>query len=439
MRSIVCSPGFSEKVTNYVIRTIAESSENRTKRESDHKKSKQSASPRLEIGKLSPEDFKPNISQLYDNPKKSGHSISDHSKRPLYVIEVLIKESTSVELQVKRRRHISHRSRRSTLHGVSLQDVPDRIRIRTPYMLNLLRRITNVKLDHGGSKASVIERTALVFLYPFKFFITYADKIEAEVTRLNTKFEGDNHAGQPHTSTTPNNPSQADDLNPSSADVPVNRTAEGDGEDDYDSEKALRHLNLLKELLGTYLKPIFDLRNGFRNAEYETVAFQDLWLLFEVGGLVFQREPQAHYPPCISRVTQFDGGRQLLNNSEFKTAESRKDIPGPNSKGVENRFYIRHYRLDFDGEHYGPIEDAVSIPPWDGTRSVYDLKVFPLGFCRTGIDHSFANLKDFQDHIISRGRKFIKLDLINHRYYNGQVVGSKHEFVSIDYLHLALG
>ena len=75
------------------------------------------------------------------------------------------------------------------------------------------------------------------------------------------------------------------------------------------------------------------------------------------------------------------------------------------------------------------MEDSFSIPPWIGTRSVYDLKFYPLNYCRSSIDHTFTNLEDFKGHVIRRGKEFVKLETINHKYYNGQVVGSRHEFV----------
>lgn len=202
-------------------------------------------------------------------------------------------------------------------------------------------------------------------------------------------------------------------------------------EDEFESEKAYEHLKLVKELLITHLKPIIELRKGYQNGTHKSVSFQDLWLLYEVGGLIFYREPQPNYPPSISRVTYSDGGREILNNGEFKGAEPRKDILGKDSKGTENRFYLRRYRLDYDGEHYGPVEDALSIPPWEGTRSVYDLKAFPLHFCRDTIDHAFGSIDDFREHIIKRGKKFVELDPISHKHYDGQVIGSKHEFVSL--------
>ena len=387
------------------------------------------ATPKLGIEVLSQEVFKANTASLQENPHRSGHSIASPPARTLYVIEVVLKASTASESQVQRRRHIDHRKSTAATRDGPLQDVPDRIRLRSAFLLDLLHRVTNERLNHGGEKTSENSRPALVFLYPFKFFVIHADRIEAEANRLEAKFGNGGQSEQSNVSKTPHGPNTDNgptiSLEDAATDMDTNL------EDELESKKAYEYLKLVRELLLTHLKPIIELRKGYQNGTHKTVSFQDLWLLYEVGGLVFQREPPRNYPPNILRVTNFDGGRELLNSGEFKGAETPKYFPGKDSKGTENRFYLRHYRLDFDGEHYGPVEDAFSIPPWEGTRSVYSLTAFPLHFCRNTIDHTFESLEDFREHVIKRGKKFVELDPISHKYYDGQVSGSRHEFVSL--------
>lgn len=296
-------------------------------------------------------------------------------------------------------------------------DVPDRIRIRSTFLLDLLSRITRVKLHYGGRMGSVEERTSLVFLYPFKFFVTFANEIKAEADRLKTKFGRDSQSEQLRTPTSPN-------------DVANDAYVHGTMEEDYDSEKAFEYLTLVAEFMDKYLQPIFDLRESYRNATHDTVFFQDLWLLFEKGSLLFQREPLPDHPPHISRLIHCNGGPRLLKNSDFKSQETRRDIPGAPSKGMENQFCLHHYHLDFDGELYGPKGDRLTIPAWEGERSVYDLKIYPLAFVRNHKDHSFESLNDYKSHLVKRGKGFVELDAIDHRYYSGEVIGTHHEYVS---------
>ena len=401
------------------------------KRESRSTNTTQVANPKLKVGieVLPQEMFKANTLSVRKNPRRPGHSIESPPARTLFVIEVVLKASRALDSQVQRIRHIDHTTSSAATRDVPLQDVPDRIRIRSAFLLNLLHRVTNDRLDHGGDKTSDNSPPSLVFLYPFKFFIIHADKIEAEANRLEAKFGNGGHSGQSNASTGSDGPPTNDGPTMSSEDAATDIAT--NLEDEFESKKACEYLKLISNLVARYLKPIIELRKRYQNGTHKTISYQDLWLLYEVGGLVFQREPLPSYPATISRVTHFDGGRELLNNGEFKGAEPRKDIPGPNSKGTENRFYLRHYRLDFDGEYYGPVEEAFSIPPWEGIRSVYDLKAFPLQFCRNGIDHKFESLEDFRNHVIKRGKKFVELDPINHKHYRGQVIGSRHEFVSL--------
>ena len=374
--------------------------------------------PKLEMRVLTREEFKPNAPPLHENPDRAGHLIANSQKTPSYAIEVLLKESVD---STQRTRHIRNKMSSQIIRDSPVQDIPDKIRIRSAFLLKLLQRVTSVRLDHGGSNSSVNEPTSLLFLYPFKFFILYADKIEAEVTRLEAKFGNDSQIRD-----------SAEPLSRGDGTAPDGHTdTPADGDDQFESKNAYEHLRLVKTLLATHLNPIFELRKGYLNATHTIVAFQDLWLLFEAGGLVWQREPQPGYPPSISRVTHFDGGRELLNNSDYKGRLPRRIVCGPNSKGAENRFFLRHYTLDFNGENYGPVEDILSMPPWEGTRSVYDLKVFPLNFCRDTIDHKFTSREAFLQHVIRRGKDFVNFDTINHRRYKGKVVGSKYEAVSL--------
>ena len=383
-------------------------------------------SPILAIGELSQEDFKSSASSLCYNPRRTGYSVADPPSRSSYVIEVLLKKSIPPEFHPRRKRHIKH-SRGENMEG-SLPDVPDRIRIRSTFLLDLLHRITNHRLDHGGADSTVNERDSLIFLYPFKFLLIYAKKVDEEVVRLQSKLASCGQSEESHMSSAVHDGTTAGNTAQMSRDA--DRDPAAIVQDDYQSEKALKQLELLTELFKTHLKPLFDLKERYRLATHDAVFFEDLWLLFEVGGLAFEREPQKDHPPRIVRVTQFDGGRQLLNNGEWKTVEPHRPVQGSNSKGVENRFNLRFYSLDYDGDYYGPVEDRLSIPPWEGPRSIYDLKVFPLNFCRKGEDHDFDSLDDFKNHVVRRGKEFVKLDTMDRRHYNGKVIGTHREFVS---------
>ncbi|KAL8896740.1 MAG: hypothetical protein Q9207_007565 [Kuettlingeria erythrocarpa] len=359
--------------------------------------------PILDIAILSPEKFKTSTPSFHKNPKRPGHLISDPTSRTLYTIEVVMKESTYPNSQPLRKRYIHHKPSEASFNDRQLLDVPD--------------RITKVKLHFGGRRGSVEEPTSMVFLYPFKFFVTFANEVKAKLDRLKTKFNRDGQPEHLRTSTS------ADDVASNDSPLP---TTEGE----YDSRKAFEYLALVTQLMDKYLKPIFDLRESYRNATHGTIFFQDLWLLFKTGGLVFEREPLPDHPPQINSLIHCNGGRQLLNNSEYKSQEPRRDIPAANSKGLENQLCIHHYHLDFNGELYGPKGERLTIPAWEGERSVYDLKLYPLSFSRPHKDHKYEKLNDYTNHLVRRGRGFVELGAIDHRYYSGELIGTHHEYYS---------
>ena len=394
-------------------------------------------SPRKEeraIRLLSPEDFKSRKALSHQNTKRPGHFISDSPFDTFYAIEVLSNQHSGPGSRLQRRRHIHNKPR-----DVSAADhnIPSRIWIRSTYLLDLLQHITGLKLDHGGHRISVEEQDSLAFLYPFKFFVSYADRIRAETDRLRDKFHDDNEAEPPQAATGSTDPPMDGKLmSEGLLGDPIASVIEEEG---FESKKALEYLELTMKLVNVYLKPLIDLRDDYRKAAHDTITFENLWLLFEAGGLLFEREPQADHPPQISRTIHFSGGRQILNNSEFKTPEIRRDIPGKDSKGSENAFCIHHYRLSFNGEFYGPVSDRLTIPAWEGERSVFDLKLFPLQFVRNLKDHGFESLEQYKSHVRKRGEKFMALESIDHGYYySGEGIGAHRELVSTSHLSLKL-
>jgi hypothetical protein len=397
--------------------------------------------PRLEmsIGCFNHEQFKPSTPPTRKNPHRPGHQIADPPPgRPLHVIEILLKDQSALEFKTPRIRSIDHALSSSPAEASFSQCPPERVRVRSTFLLKLLHKVTGMSLHHGGSKVSVNERTSLVFLYPFKFFVTYADKIRAETVRLRSLFTTKLSEDQDVQSKLGGNDTPTVDT---AGGAPKNSTAATSITPDandagFESPQALRLLEILQELFDLHLRSVFDLRAALREGTVETISFDDLWLLYSIGELAYQREPQRDHPPSLVRITQVNGGRQLLNNGEFKTADPLRNaslVYGVNSKEKENRLYIRYYTLDFDGEHYGPVENAMTIPPWKGLRNIHDLKIFPIQFCRPGREfnsETFQTLEAFKSHVFARGRKFVGLKTIDHKHYNGQVVGTQNESVS---------
>ena len=393
---------------------------------------KKERSPEICITHLNSEQFKRSAPSFRSNPEKPGHSIANPPLRTS-VIEVLLKDPHAIEPQSQRWRHITHPQSRGE-PVTSSHDIPERIRIRSTYLLDLLFDATGVRLDHGGSKTSVNERSSLVFLYPFKFFITYGGEIRKFAENLQRRLDVatqdmrlliDSESNGTADTTFSDGATIATNVPPDSSGKVDNHTSE--------SRKAFQHLQLVIQLLDEDLRPIFDLRDDYSKGIFEKVAFENLWLLFSLGTLAFFREPERGHPPALVRVSSVSGGRRLLNNERLESFHpDKKHNPGENSKGRENRFSIRLYSLSFDGESYGPIDTSLTIPGWEGLRNIRDLKLFPVQYCKPGRDFDierFPTSDDFKSHLTERGKRYVGLGSVAHRYYSGQIIGTRREQV----------
>ena len=189
------------------------------------------------------------------------------------------------------------------------------------------------------------------------------------------------------------------------------------------SREALERLRLLMKLLDEDLRPIFHQRRGLCDGTTDQVPFENLWLLFDVGELVYQRPKYSHSPPQLLRVTQFTGGRRVLNDNESSTSASLQHRnEDSHAEWVGQRpFYIWAFTLDFDGEVFGPVEEAISILPWQGLRLVADLDILPIRFCRQGVhfDSRYASIDLWKTALVNEGKSIARLGLMAFRKYEG--------------------
>lgn len=377
----------------------------------------------LSIAHLTQEQFKPSAPSLKPNPERPGHSIAERRKYKS-VIEVLDKGLESTD----RTRYIAH-GWSGEERASSKQTVPERVRICSPFLLDLLSHVTGESLEHCESRTSTHKPSSLVFLHPFKFFVIYAKTIVEATEDLEEK----QSRAPPETYDS----SKSGSLE-TSGEQPASAVKSRTDDGEFQSKSALEHLQLVTKLLKVDLKPILDFRYGYEQATIPTVTFENLWLLFSFGGLVYYREPVKDHPPALARVTSCNGGRRLLNNRKWENSDTLQQgvtpQPGENSKGKENRFYIRQYTLDFDGESYGPVENMMTMPAWAGSRNIHDLKVFPFQYCTPNRDFDgakFPTADDYKAHLVERGKKFVSLGSIAHKRYDGHIVGTQNEQVKI--------
>ncbi|KAL8795042.1 MAG: hypothetical protein Q9195_002490 [Heterodermia aff. obscurata] len=375
------------------------------------------------------------------------------SLRPA-IIQVLQEDS-----HVKQAR--STVSRKLTSRGIPILDhvtgggteppsKPMMVRIRSRFLLDILQDITHAPLAYikkypesreylKVDSESVAAHESSVFLYPFKLFIRYESEIRHREKALAAEFgmEGSDGSGQtmhetPGASEIPQ-PLQST-LEPMHERREENKSSNSAESSLFKSRKAYLLLNLLIRLFDRYLSSVFALRHNLSKGETTTITFENLWLLFDLGELVFIRHPGGNRSgqlPRLSRVTSFTGGR--INSSDRINLSDKSSVGANSSWGlwgshaktkrpkedVSGPFQINTYILESDGEHFGPLVTELTIPHWDGERAIHDLECFPIRFCRPGVDFPNESLDAWKHELVQSGRQFSRLKPGTVKEYHG--------------------
>ena len=404
------------------------------------------------VAESTPPATSPNGTQA--NPEKStavdlhrklkvlnGKHFDDSSaSRTWYAIEVLMDHRSKREHFRETSRYFAQSSNNTDETKILLQDLPSRVRIRSRALLSLLAGIDNSNLAYDNEKTmNVPGKASVVFLYPFKFFVTYerqirnkiAEMIEEEEEETNRKVEIERS-----TKTTDENSKNKSEKDTASS------TENLDGRVSSAMRKAAdriqRHCEegkLLLQLFDGELKPVFDLRHRFEKGEVTMVAWEHLWLLFTIGGLAFQREPDIGHNPRLIRVVEFHGGRRKLHDDQPGHAEGHARQAKKTKKSVEKEtpFYISAFYVDSDGGSFFPIQESFYIPHWDGLRHVRELKLFPIACCKQGEDRDFhqSSMDSWMHDLINRGKNFARLGSVAFKYFEGHAFGEDRELVRI--------
>ena len=180
--------------------------------------------------------------------------------------------------------------------------VPERLRIRSSVLLEILEQVTDMKLPTGPNGLK-----KLVLLRPFKLLFVYEAKIRARLRMMEeddelreigdeaSQMEGDReHRPILPSTDSPQNRSFRFSKKYSSEDnlgmlSQANFTDEGNAygfglqADNTDTPEGLEHLRLLVEFMDKDLKPLIDLRKQIVERTLRKIAFADLWHLFEHG------------------------------------------------------------------------------------------------------------------------------------------------------------
>lgn len=293
---------------------------------------------------------------------------------------------------------------------------PERIRINSSLMLSVLEKITKPHFT-SSMVGKVMTLQDQVILRPFKLFVNFEQEIRDEINRLEIVHMGDDDSGKPsatktakHEDQSPPN-SQLNDENSQNASIDVSVGGNNEETNPLESRRCLEELWVLRELLDKDLKHTFDLRRQFKDGSARSVAFQDLWHLFTIGGEIVSNgvngQNQAY------RVLMVSGGRPFL----CSRYDVGMDAVDPPSSGREvPKFEILSYYYDFDGTDFGACSQLHTIKSYDGNKAITALPCFPIIYSK----HSHGlNSRDF---FIGRGKRYVELTRtteVVHKRYNG--------------------
>ena len=310
---------------------------------------------------------------------------------------------------------------------------PDRVRINSTLLLEPLQRI--ISLDFGKSRiGDEFELRDQVILRPFNLFVTFEQRIRDKIARLEKIHMRDGNDSVPEAPEMANGEGQEpppspetyglhhgpEDLGWKHADdrkndeSPNSKAPATDIELPFELKQCLEAMLVLRELLDIDLKPTFDLRKQIKEGVVRSIAFQDLWHLFQIGDEIVSNSSNGQYQTY--RVLNVSGGKPFLCSrfdvgmDHWESTSNERDLP---------KFEILSYSYGYDGKEIGACQQLHIIKSYDGTKAIASLPCFPIIYSRNS-----QGLKP-RDFFIERGRRFTQLtretDVV-HKRYNGQTL-----------------
>lgn len=187
-----------------------------------------------------------------------------------------------------------------------------------------------------------------------------------------------------------------------------------------DTSTTLRdELRCLVHFMDTEMKDIFAVQKGIEDGTRTTIAFDYLWLLFKPGDLVIRKgERQRAYI-----VLHTCGGRAVHRSAQLGDYDSGRGLSREDLQEKEaylakypntSPFVLDCFYLDFDGTNFGPLPEKVLLSDYEGEVPINSLDVFPLRYD--------DNPKRTEKALIKRGKRFVKLARVDHKYYSGKTV-----------------
>ncbi|KAK4224087.1 hypothetical protein QBC38DRAFT_486247 [Podospora fimiseda] len=287
--------------------------------------------------------------------------------------------------------------------------------------------------------AKLGSHTVMRFRPPYRAVLTHLDDFMAELQKLEGKY------GRP----------MSPDERPPTDHFPDATTGPPPPPSPiWDCPAGLIHFRVYVNFIHKYLAPEVQFYRDLRAARVDIVAFEHLWMLFEIGDTIYcpLRDPgrefyltsegpgKEHRPirrltPQGYRIAAVEGGLPLANMvlmprniypsdhmADRDTPEGIKQrIRRPPMHSVVKNAYsdlrVYCYYIDFNGKEYGSVSDVFVFKPYDRELEIRSLQVYPV---------AYAN----GSRLLERGLKFMDATVVSHMQYEGLTVGANREEIN---------
>ncbi|KAH7310890.1 hypothetical protein B0I35DRAFT_482168 [Stachybotrys elegans] len=301
--------------------------------------------------------------------------------------------------------------------------LPERIRIHSRPLMKIVEKI-------HGTDITISDKNATVLLRPFKCLTFYEDKLREKYVELEAQFgpkEGHvedvtEKAEKVEKAATTVEGSPASGIpasgkpNGNAGEVNTDKGKDDDDAEEGDEDKkdeqedttnthtAFEHLNCLLEFFDKHIVA----KQKYLTEPSCKVHFADLWHLFKPGTHVI--ESGNKHLQCYRVIhvrTPRHKAKEAYNWSNFR------------GKGqTETRLMMYCVSVDFDGKSLGPVAKTVSISPYEGSKDVATLPVYPLKLSKDS---------GLRDALINRGKKFLQVAGVKHMHFSGLTLEKRDE------------
>ncbi|KAI1180208.1 hypothetical protein F4777DRAFT_365176 [Nemania sp. FL0916] len=260
--------------------------------------------------------------------------------------------------------------------------------------------------------------TPVTFRRPFKVLIYFHDKMKQALAELENKWADEERRQRDEQVGSKTGKKEASNDN-------VDKDGVYDSDDDgepidptADSVEALRDMRCYVEFINNEILPLSKLFDGTARRK---VRFDDLWLLFNIGDLIWISDAMTSVAPGrtagmyqpLWRVYNIYAPRGAFEypklDSESKTRQIKNDDEEDGS--TRDSFDIWAYYIDHDGISYGAVSHGFTIPCYSGEREITELPCYPI---RYGED-SESHVKE----LTAQGERFNLFLETKHLTYDG--------------------